>query len=953
MLPISSHIRKLIVSFVVVTLVLLVSVWKGPADNALPISVAAPLQAADIVWNPDNEDLDVEPGARNQRVEAVLKNNGTVTETITVRIDESQLPGGWTVEVSPSDGSAFSLAPSAEETFVIFVSAPDSPDPSTTFDFFVITEDSTGAQKPFTLNVGIVTTPTATPTSTETPTDTPTPSDTPTPTPDAIDLFVNDGKHFKDGTPATRVEYKLTIRNPSSSKGKFRVKIEKSCGDEVPDCNEDVSRTIFDLDENDSRDFSVYVIIPSSAEAGKEGKTTIIAELDNNPGDTLASVDLTTTVLEATLTPTKTPTETPTPGRICIDYYENDNALGSANVIDVNVPQPKPESQRTKDDPDDRRAICPAGDEDWLKFGGVAGKVYTIDITEMAQGIDLSLELFDEDGNSLAFNDDFFNRDPANHDPNDIRPRIESWRAPVDAPYFIRVRDSAERGDWDRTYTIIVQTESYGPTPAPVGQVCKDMFEPDGLPEQAGLIVYNEIQRNRSLCPTGDADWVKFFAKAGKRYYLYTDTGPYGQKDINDSQSGADTILVLTDRDGVSILDFNDDIPGGDTLDSEIEFVPEVDGFYYAQIKNIGDIGNQFIRYDLVLGVCVGEDACGRSISTVAYASNTSNDSAAFDSGPTPTIPTEEFSLDATETPESEPPDATAVPVASNRNSANAPTDTDDEEAALAFSQALGFADQSFWRAWRRNDLPVADGRVVRDWLWGPAPLIERHETFKQSPGGSRQVQYFDKGRMEINNPDGDRSSPWFMTFGLLVQDLVNSRIQVGEAEFISHQPATIPIIGDKDDASAPTYASFRYVLDTPAPDLTGERVLDSLDADGQVGLYEGEQYPETQLVYFCPETSHNIPAVFWEFLNAQGEVFASNEYVIDRLIDWPYILGYPMSEPYWVRAHIDGVAQDVLVQIFQRRVLAFTPENPPGQHVEMLNVGRHYYQWRYGEPLP
>jgi hypothetical protein len=76
---------------------------------------------------------------------------------------------------------------------------------------------------------------------------------------------------------------------------------------------------------------------------------------------------------------------------------------------------------------------------------------------------------------------------------------------------------------------------------------------------------------------------------------------------------------VLTDRDGVSVIDVNDDISGGRTLDSQIEFVPEVDGFYYVQVKNVGDIGNQFIVYDLVLELCVGEDVpCGRPISLSA-----------------------------------------------------------------------------------------------------------------------------------------------------------------------------------------------------------------------------------------------------------------------------------------------------------------------------------------------
>ena len=58
--------------------------------------------------------------------------------------------------------------------------------------------------------------------------------------------------------------------------------------------------------------------------------------------------------------------------------------------------------------------------------------------------------------------------------------------------------------------------------------------------------------------------------------------------------------------------------------------------------------------------------------------------------------------------------------------------------------------------------------------------------------------------------------------------------------------------------------------------------------------------------------------------------------------------MGFPIAEPYWTRAVVKGVERDVLVQLYQRRVLTYTPGNPPGFEVEMGNVGQHYYQWRY-----
>ena len=63
---------------------------------------------------------------------------------------------------------------------------------------------------------------------------------------------------------------------------------------------------------------------------------------------------------------------------------------------------------------------------------------------------------------------------------------------------------------------------------------------------------------------------------------------------------------------------------------------------------------------------------------------------------------------------------------------------------------------------------------------------------------------------------------------------------------------------------------------------------------------------------------------------------------------NWLYTLGLPVTEPYWIIVPINGKQQTVLVQLFERRTLTFNPANPPASQVEMGNVGRHYYTWRY-----
>src|SRR5436853_6522744 len=79
------------------------------------------------------------------------------------------------------------------------------------------------------------------------------------------------------------------------------------------------------------------------------------------------------------------------------------------------------------------------------------------------------------------------------------------------------------------------------------------------------------------------------------------------------------------------------------------------------------------------------------------------------------------------------------------------------------------FADGAFQQLWEWTDAPVAAGQAQRSWYWGPAPGASLNEPYSGSKTGMRLVQYFDKARMEVNNPNGDRSSPWFVTTGLLV----------------------------------------------------------------------------------------------------------------------------------------------------------------------------------------
>ena len=270
-----------------------------------------------------------------------------------------------------------------------------------------------------------------------------------------------------------------------------------------------------------------------------------------------------------------------------------------------------------------------------------------------------------------------------------------------------------------------------------------------------------------------------------------------------------------------------------------------------------------------------------------------------------------------------------------------------------------GFADPAFQRVWQRTDLPVAANQAGRTWFWGPQPGMARLEQYGGA-GQQRQVQYFDKSRMEINNPQADRTTSWFVTNGLLARELVSGYLQLGDTQFEKRLPADIPVAGDSDDSQGPTYASLNAVTSLAPGQNQAQSALNNfvntgLNRSGQAANSTlGETYG-VRYANFEPQTAHNIPGPFWDFLNSTGPTQnPDGRLVTTRLFDPLYfVTGLPLSEAYWVRAKVAGQVKDVLVQVFERRVLTYTPSNQPQWRVEMGNIGQHYYQWRYGPTNP
>ncbi|HEX8599166.1 MAG TPA: hypothetical protein VF952_11700 [Chloroflexia bacterium] len=274
-----------------------------------------------------------------------------------------------------------------------------------------------------------------------------------------------------------------------------------------------------------------------------------------------------------------------------------------------------------------------------------------------------------------------------------------------------------------------------------------------------------------------------------------------------------------------------------------------------------------------------------------------------------------------------------------------------------------GFADKAFLDIWLRTDAPVLDGNAQRSWYWGPSPGLALEEPYTGLKGGKRLVQYFDKARMEINNPNADRKSEWFVTTGLLVVEMVSGKQQVGDREFVPKQAAEIAVAGDglTDDPDAPTYTSFRLVAslggpgNNRAPNLMGQPVTATINRVGQVGSNSAlGLYPGAKLAAYSEVLGHNIPHAMWEFLNLKGTVQQDGKLSTNQTIaNWVFVMGYPISEPYWARVKIGGVFNDALIQLYERRTLVYVPALDKGWQVQMGNVGQHYHRWMYGDPLP
>jgi len=259
---------------------------------------------------------------------------------------------------------------------------------------------------------------------------------------------------------------------------------------------------------------------------------------------------------------------------------------------------------------------------------------------------------------------------------------------------------------------------------------------------------------------------------------------------------------------------------------------------------------------------------------------------------------------------------------------------------------------------WDEADAAVLNGEIARPLVWGDQPLAMSVEFYRDSSSGVRRMAYFDKGRLDILDPRQERTSDWFVTPAALVREMLSGAIQFGEDEQESagRVAPPIPVVGDLNQTNAITYATLGQLASIHAKPQEDAAPLLPEGMD-EVGLPDN-QFREVDKSVTALVNSRGIVTpdgmqVGGVTVGAYDDVTKHN--IAKPFVDWAaeqpypdlYLLGRPLTEPYWTEAVVGGVSQRVLFQAFERRVLTFTPGNPDGFKIESGNVGLHYRLWR------
>jgi hypothetical protein len=150
---------------------------------------------------------------------------------------------------------------------------------------------------------------------------------------------------------------------------------------------------------------------------------------------------------------------------------------------------------------------------------------------------------------------------------------------------------------------------------------------------------------------------------------------------------------------------------------------------------------------------------------------------------------------------------------------------------------------------------------------------------------------------MEINNVNGDRNSPWFVTNGLLVSEMVTGHVQTGDTTIESRTPNEEVLAGDPRvvNQDAPVMPPWPWCC-LPEADETGQAVRTQLLRNGTFQ----DITPPASVSYaqYVPVNTLNIPTFFALFLNQKSLVYSAGRYSNCQLFYGWWRLAIPSVMP-------------------------------------------------------
>lgn len=186
-------------------------------------------------------------------------------------------------------------------------------------------------------------------------------------------------------------------------------------------------------------------------------------------------------------------------------------------------------------------------------------------------------------------------------------------------------------------------------------------------------------------------------------------------------------------------------------------------------------------------------------------------------------------------------------------------------------------------------------------------------------------AQYFEKGRIEDHRHEVTDPT-WAFMYGRLTDELMERAPDV----IVN---ATSPFI---------TYEMLKGATDyrrDPPPGFTGGTMV---GVDGF--LVYGKHWDGVFIPYDAqlrPAPGSIVPMFFWTYMN-RTDLFPEG---------WLHSTGLPMALALMVETTKNGEYRSIIMQPFERTVLTYDPQNPPGWEVERGNIGSD--AWRaYGDAL-